>query len=118
MPRSLARAIRRGGFEIRIDHGFEAVIRACAEPTPGRPRTWLNETLIGLYVELARDGFAHSVEVWRDGELAGGLYGLALGGAFFGESMFSRVRIPARSPWSTWWLAYGPAGSCCSTHNS
>ena len=92
VPRSLARAIRRGGFEIRIDHGFEAVIRACAEPTPGRPRTWLNETLIGLYVELARDGFAHSVEVWRDGELAGGLYGLALGGAFFGESMFSRVR--------------------------
>ncbi len=87
-----AKAIRRGGFEIRIDHGFEAVIRACAAPTPGRPRTWLNETLIGLYVELARDGFAHSVEVWRDGELAGGLYGLALGGAFFGESMFSRVR--------------------------
>ena len=92
VPRSLAKAIRRGGFEIRVDHGFQAVIRACAEPTPGRPRTWLNETLIGLYVELARRGFAHSVEVWRDGALAGGLYGLALGGAFFGESMFSRVR--------------------------
>ena len=60
--------------------------------SPGRPRTWLNETLIGLYVALARDGFAHSVEVWRDGALAGGLYGSALGGAFFGESMFSRVR--------------------------
>jgi leucyl/phenylalanyl-tRNA---protein transferase len=92
VPRSLAKAIRRGGFEIRVDHGSEAVIRACAEPTPGRPRTWLNEPLIGLYAELARRGIAHSVEVWRDGTLAGGLYGLAMGGAFFGESMFSRVR--------------------------
>ena len=92
VPRSLAKAIRRGGFEIRIDHDFEAVIRACAAPTPERPQTWLNERLIGLYVQLAREGFAHSVEVWREGELAGGLYGLALGGAFFGESMFSRVR--------------------------
>ena len=86
VPRSLARAIRRGGFEIRIDHGFEAVIRACAEPTSARPRTWLNETLIGLYVELARDGFAHSVEVWRDGELAAVSMGWPLGGAFFGEA--------------------------------
>ncbi len=92
VPRSLAKTIRRGGFEIRADHAFETVIRACAAPTPERPKTWLNETLIGLYVELARRGFAHSVEVWREGELAGGLYGLALGGAFFGESMFSRVR--------------------------
>lgn len=92
VPRSLAKAIRRGGFEIRIDHDFEAVIRACAAPTPERPQTWLNERLIGLYVQLSREGFAHSVEVWREGKLAGGLYGLALGGAFFGESMFSRVR--------------------------
>lgn len=92
MPRSLVKAIRRGGFEIRVDHGFEAVIRACAEPTPNRSKTWLNEPLVGHYVELARRGFAHSVEVWRDGALAGGLYGLALGGAFFGESMFARVR--------------------------
>lgn len=92
VPRSLAKAIRRGGFSIRVDHGFEAVIRACAEPTLGRQRTWLNEQLIGLYVELARLGHAHSVEIWRDGSLVGGLYGLALGGAFFGESMFSRMR--------------------------
>ena len=92
VPRSLAKAIRRGGFEIRIDHDFEAVIRACAAPTEERPQTWLNERLIGLYVQLAREGYAHSVEVWREGALAGGLYGLALGGAFFGESMFSRVR--------------------------
>jgi len=92
LPRSLRKTIRRGGFEIRVDSAFEAVIRACAEPTPERPRTWLNEQLIGLYVELARRGQAHSVELWRDGSLAGGLYGLRLGAAFFGESMFSRVR--------------------------
>ena len=67
------------------------MIRACAAPMPARPQTWLNEELIGLYVELHRRGHAHSVETWQEGELVGGLYGLALGGAFFGESMFSRV---------------------------
>jgi leucyl/phenylalanyl-tRNA---protein transferase len=92
VPRSLRKVIRRGGFAIRVNSAFERVIRACAEPTPERPRTWLNEPLIRLYVELARRGVAHSVEVWRDDALAGGLYGLALGGVFFGESMFSRVR--------------------------
>ena len=92
VPRRLRKTIRRGGFEIRVDTAFETVIRACAAPTPERPRTWLNEPLITLYVELARRGWAHSVEVWRGGEVTGGLYGLRLGGAFFGESMFSRVR--------------------------
>ena len=92
VPRSLRRTLRRGGFAISIDHDFEAVIRACAAAAPDRPRTWLNEPLIRSYVELARRGVAHSVEVWRDDALAGGLYGLALGSAFFGESMFSRAR--------------------------
>lgn len=92
VPRSLRKAMRRGGYELRLDHGFETVIRACAAPTPDRPRTWLNEALIRSYVALADAGHAHSVEIWRDGGLAGGLYGLALGGAFFGESMFSRAR--------------------------
>jgi leucyl/phenylalanyl-tRNA---protein transferase len=92
VPRSLAKAIRRGGHEVRVDTAFAAVIRACAEPTPDRPKTWLNEELIELYVELHRRGHAHSVETWRDGRLVGGLYGLELGGAFFGESMFSRAR--------------------------
>ena len=91
VPQRLRKTIRRGGFEIRVDGAFETVIRACAAPTPERPRTWLNQELIGLYVELARRGHAHSVELWRDGVLAGGLYGVQLGAAFFGESMFSRA---------------------------
>jgi leucyl/phenylalanyl-tRNA--protein transferase len=92
VPRSLRKAVRRGGHELRVDTAFAAVIRACAEPTPERPKTWLNEELIELYVELHRRGHAHSVETWRDGYLAGGLYGLELGGAFFGESMFHTAR--------------------------
>lgn len=92
IPRSLRKTMRRGGYELRIDHGFETVIRLCAAPTPERPRTWLNEPLIRAYVGLAGAGLAHSVEIWRDGALVGGLYGVHLGGAFFGESMFSRAR--------------------------
>ena len=91
VPRSLRKTIRRGQHEIRVDTAFERTIRACAAPMLARPQTWLNEELIGLYVELHRRGWAHSVETWQAGELVGGLYGLALGGAFFGESMFSRV---------------------------
>jgi leucyl/phenylalanyl-tRNA--protein transferase len=92
VPRSLRRALRRIRPELKVDTAFEGVIRACAEPTPERPRTWLNEELVRLYAELHRVGHAHSVEVWQDGQLAGGLYGIVLGGAFFGESMFSRMR--------------------------
>ncbi|MGE3294427.1 MAG: leucyl/phenylalanyl-tRNA--protein transferase [Geminicoccaceae bacterium] len=92
VPRSLRKAMRRGGYEARLDHDFATVIRNCATPTLDRPRTWLNQALIRSYTALAQAGFAHSVEIWRDGALAGGLYGVRLGGAFFGESMFSRVR--------------------------
>jgi leucyl/phenylalanyl-tRNA--protein transferase len=91
VPRSLRKAIRRGRLELKVDTDFPAVIRACAEITPERPRTWLNPELIELYVALHARGHAHSVEAWRDGRLVGGLYGVKLGGAFFGESMFSRV---------------------------
>lgn len=90
VPRSLKRTIRRGRFEITVDQDFRAVIEACAEPTPARPSTWLNDELIELYVALARLGHAHSLEVRRAGRLVGGLYGVTLGAAFFGESMFSR----------------------------
>ncbi|MGF1474471.1 MAG: leucyl/phenylalanyl-tRNA--protein transferase [Geminicoccaceae bacterium] len=90
-PRRLARIIRQGRFRLSTNEDFPAVIRACAEPTPSRPRTWLNEELIDAYCMLAKLGHAHSVETWLDDRLVGGLYGVALGGAFFGESMFSRA---------------------------
>lgn len=90
IPRSLRRTLRNGAFEIRCDTAFETVMRACGEATADRPDTWINDQIVRLFVELFELGLAHSVEVWQDGELVGGLYGLALGGAFFGESMFSR----------------------------
>lgn len=87
VPRSLRKLLRQAPFEIRADHAFEAVIRACAE----REETWINDAIIALYTELHALGHAHSVECWRGGVLVGGLYGVSLGGAFFGESMFSRA---------------------------
>jgi leucyl/phenylalanyl-tRNA--protein transferase len=90
VSKSLRRTLRGGRFEIRCDTAFEAVMRACGEATADRPETWINEEIVRLFVELFELGLAHSVEVRQDGELVGGLYGLALGGAFFGESMFSR----------------------------
>lgn len=92
VPRSLQKVIRQGRFEIRVDTAFERVITACAESRPDRPRTWLNDELIGLYCTLHDKHYAHSVECWQEDRLVGGVYGLSLGAAFFGESMFSRVR--------------------------
>jgi leucyl/phenylalanyl-tRNA--protein transferase len=89
VPRRLRRTVRQAVFEIRIDTAFAAVIAACAEPRPGHPETWINPAIARVFCELHRLGRAHSIEAWRDGRLVGGLYGLALGGAFFGESMFS-----------------------------
>lgn len=88
LPRSLARTLRRGSYEVSIDRDFAGVVEGCA----ARPETWINATIERLYDELFRRGYAHSVECRRDGVLAGGLYGVALAGAFFGESMFSRAR--------------------------
>jgi leucyl/phenylalanyl-tRNA---protein transferase len=90
VPRSLARTIRRAPFEIRVDTAFPAVVDGCAEPAPGRRSTWINSTIRRLYGELYRMGHAHSVEAWENERLVGGLYGVSLGAAFFGESMFSR----------------------------
>jgi leucyl/phenylalanyl-tRNA--protein transferase len=90
IPRSLAKTVRRGVFEMRCNSDFEGVLQGCAEPAEGRPDTWINDEIVRLFQEFRRMGVAHSVESWRDGRLVGGLYGLALGGAFFGESMFSR----------------------------
>ncbi|MGN6551554.1 MAG: leucyl/phenylalanyl-tRNA--protein transferase [Pararhizobium sp.] len=90
VSRSLAKIMRRNRFDIRFDTAFPAVIDACAEATAGRPSTWINGTIRKLYIDLYHIGHAHSVEAWRGDMLVGGLYGVSLGAAFFGESMFSR----------------------------
>ena len=91
VSRGLQRKLRRDLFEVRCDTAFEEVVRACAAKTSERPTTWINEEIIRLYLGLHAMGHAHSVECWQGGELAGGLYGVCIGGAFFGESMFSRA---------------------------
>jgi leucyl/phenylalanyl-tRNA--protein transferase len=90
VPKSLKKVLKRGTYDVTVDRDFEGVIRACAEPTPARPRTWLNDDLIEAYCDLHAAGHAHSVEAWEGDDLAGGLYGVSMGAAFFGESMFSR----------------------------
>lgn len=91
IPRRLKRTLRHEGFTFTIDRAFETVIDACAEPDVDREDTWINPDIRALYLSLHAQGAAHSVEVRMNGNLVGGLYGVALGGAFFGESMFSRV---------------------------
>ncbi|MGR9245910.1 leucyl/phenylalanyl-tRNA--protein transferase [Rhizobium leguminosarum] len=90
VSKSLAKTVRKKPFEIRFDHAFDQVIAACAEETSGRPSTWINKTIRSLYSTLFDMGHAHTVEAWEGDELVGGLYGVSLGSAFFGESMFSR----------------------------
>lgn len=87
ISRSLRATLRKSVYEVRMDTDFETVMRCCAK----REETWINESFISAYTQLHYAGFAHCVEAWRDGELVGGLYGVALGGAFMGESMFSRA---------------------------
>lgn len=89
--KSLRPVINKGVFEIRIDHDFEGVMRGCAEPRSGEEGTWISEEIIAAYCELHRIGYAHSVEAYQENKLVGGLYGVCISGAFFGESMFSRV---------------------------
>lgn len=91
VSRSLQKVIRRGTFTVTVNRDFSAVIKACASPAPGRTSTWITRELKRAYVELHRAGYAHSVESWLDDELVGGLYGVAVGGLFAGESMFSLV---------------------------
>jgi leucyl/phenylalanyl-tRNA--protein transferase len=97
VPRRLARTVRQDLFEIRVDSAFRDVVEACAERVDGREETWINRRIKELYLELHERGAAHSIEVWADGGLVGGLYGVALGGAFFGESMFSRARDASKT---------------------
>ena len=91
VPRRLARTVRGEPFDIRCDGAFAEVMRGCAESTESRPETWINAEIRNAYAELHGLGLAHSVECWRGGDLVGGCYGVALGGVFFGESMFSRT---------------------------
>ena len=90
VPRKLRRVIRRNKFDVRVDTAFERVMTICAETTDDRRETWINHEIQNTYVELHYRGFSHSVECWMDDQLVGGLYGISLGAAFFGESMFSR----------------------------
>ncbi len=92
VPRRLARTVRQARFHVTFDRDFEGVIDGCAAPRPGRRSTWINSQIRSLYRDLYRQGHCHTVEVRLDGRLVGGLYGVALGGAFFGESMFSTER--------------------------
>lgn len=91
IPSRLRRTMRGEPFQVRVNTAFAAVLDACAAPAPGREDTWINAPIRRLYIELHQRGFAHSIECWRDETLVGGLYGVTLGGAFFGESMFSRA---------------------------
>jgi leucyl/phenylalanyl-tRNA---protein transferase len=92
IPRSLQRVVRKGRYTVTVNQAFAEVIWACAAEAPGREETWISPAIIAAYNELHRLGFAHSVECWQNGRLAGGLYGVALKGLFAGESMFSRER--------------------------
>ena len=92
VPKRLRRRVRAGVFDVRIDTAFREVMLGCAATAPDRDGTWINDRIVSLYCELHERGHAHSVECWRDGALVGGLYGVSIGAAFFGESMFSRER--------------------------
>jgi leucyl/phenylalanyl-tRNA--protein transferase len=91
LPRSLKKVFKRDSFDLRVDTAFDQVLQLCAESTARRPETWINAEIVRLFTDLHHAGLAHSVESWQDGKLVGGLYGLSLGSAFFGESMFSRA---------------------------
>lgn len=102
LSRSLRKTLRHGGFEVRFDTAFEQVVDGCrTAPRPGQDGTWITDELIAGFVALHRVGVGHSVETYRDGELMGGLYGLSLGGMFFGESMFARASDASKVAFAT-----------------
>jgi leucyl/phenylalanyl-tRNA--protein transferase len=90
VTRSLTKRIRNAGFEVRVDTAFTDVMRGCGAPRNGEPGTWISPAMMAAYTRLFDAGYAHSVETWHQGELVGGLYGVAIGRMFYGESMFSR----------------------------
>ncbi len=119
VSRSLAKRMRKGGFELYFDRDFAAVIDACAAPRDEYTGTWITAEMRSAYLALHAHGHAHSIECWRDGELRGGLYGVAIGRAFFGESMFSRERDTSKIALVTlcrWLCAWGYALLDCQVH--
>lgn len=121
VSRRLARRMRAGGFEVSVDRDFAAVIDGCAAPRAEESGTWITTEMRGAYLELHARGHAHSIEYWRDGELRGGLYGVALGRAFFGESMFSRERDASKVVLATlcgWLLEWDYAMLDCQMHTA
>ena len=101
VSRSLRRRLARGEFTFSLDRAFGRVITACAAPRDGSDETWITPEMQAAYTQLHHTGYAHSVEVWQDGALVGGLYGIALGRVFFGESMFSRVSDASKAGFAT-----------------
>lgn len=91
VPKSLTRVMRKGGYEIRVDTAFSAVMTACGQPRHGQDGSWISADMVAAYTELHQLGYAHSIENWQNGELVGGLYGVAIGRVFYGESMFAKV---------------------------
>ena len=96
VPHKVRKLVRRDTYTVKVNTAFRDVVLGCAESTPDRPSTWINDTVIELYEQLYRMGRAHSVECWHDDRLVGGLYGVSLGAAFFGESMFSRETMASQ----------------------
>lgn len=102
VPRSLRKEMRRGGWEVRADTAFAEVMQGCAAaPRPGQDGTWITADMLAGYTALHARGIAHSIEAWRGGELQGGLYGISLGGVFFGESMFARAPDASKVAFAT-----------------
>ncbi len=101
ISKSMKQELRRGTFTITADKAFEQVIQECRRPRKHESETWITGEIVKGYTELHKEGFAHSVEAWKDGELAGGLYGVSLGKCFFGESMFSKVKNGSKAAFIT-----------------
>lgn len=121
ISRSLGKTLRQARFEISCDRAFDAVIQACAEPRDAEGSTWITPEMSRAYRSLHRQGYAHSVEAWQDGRLVGGLYGVALGKVFFGESMFSRVRDASKAAFASqcrWLHAWGYELVDCQVHSA
>jgi leucyl/phenylalanyl-tRNA--protein transferase len=101
--RSLRKRLRRGDYQVKVDSAFRQVMLACAAPRPGQRGTWITPSMVDAYVRLHALGYAHSVETWIDGELVGGLYGVAIGRVFYGESCSRGSPMPPRSRLPIWW---------------